>query len=53
MTVNDKGTDNDVGISASALLAAIIPLFELDTYGETPVMMMEGTYPASSHWTPP
>ncbi|KAG4417611.1 hypothetical protein IFR04_009256 [Cadophora malorum] len=29
------------GISASALLAAIIPLFELDTYGETPVMMME------------
>ncbi|KAK0106614.1 hypothetical protein ONS96_004235 [Cadophora gregata f. sp. sojae] len=29
------------GISASALLAAIIPLFELDTYGEVPVMMME------------
>lgn len=29
------------GISASALLAAIIPLFELDTYGDTPVMMME------------
>jgi L-fucose mutarotase len=29
------------GIPASALLAAIIPLFELDKYGEIPVMMME------------
>jgi L-fucose mutarotase len=29
------------GISASALLTAIIPLFELDTYGDIPVMMME------------
>jgi len=30
-----------LGITASALLAAIIPLFELDTYGDVPVMMME------------
>ncbi|RDW88404.1 L-fucose mutarotase [Coleophoma cylindrospora] len=29
------------GISASALLEAIIPLFELDTYGVTPVIMMD------------
>jgi L-fucose mutarotase/ribose pyranase (RbsD/FucU family) len=28
------------GIPASALLAAIIPLFELDTYGDKPVVMM-------------
>jgi len=33
-------TDKKVGITVSQLLAAIIPLFELDTYGEAPVKMM-------------
>jgi len=33
-------TSGMTGIPASALLAAIIPLFELDTYGDKPVVMM-------------